>query len=84
MRFAEGDRVRHRGLRFISGIVMRVMRIPESDQENDRSYFCRVQLRNGQYYSDRATEWELYLEPSPSSPSGANPAREEKLYAQMG
>lgn len=84
MRFTEGDRVRHRGLKFISGIVMRVMRIPDADQEDDRSYFCKVQLKNGQFYSDRATEWELNIDASPSSPRDSKPDREKQLYAEMG
>jgi hypothetical protein len=58
MLFAVGDRVRHRGLKFISGIVVGVMRIPDTKQEDDRSYFCKVQLEDGQFYIDRTTEWE--------------------------
>jgi len=84
MRFTEGDRVRHRGLKFISGIVMSVMRIPDADLEDDRSYFCKVQLKNGQFYSDRATEWELSVETPKSSSSGSKPGREERLYTEMG
>ncbi len=84
MRFIEGDRVRHRGLKFMSGIVIRVVRIPDADQEDDRSYFCKVQLKNGQFYSDRATEWELSVEASPSSPRESKAGREDQLYAEMG
>lgn len=84
MRFTEGDRVRHKGLKFISGIVMMVMRIPDSDLEDDRSYFCKVQLKNGQFYSDRATEWEPILETVNSPIRGSKPNREEKLYSEMG
>lgn len=58
MLFTLGDRVRHRGLKFISGIVVGVMRIPDTKQEDDRSYFYKVQFEDGQYYSDRATDWE--------------------------
>jgi len=84
MRLTEGDRVRHKGLRFISGIVVRVSRIPDADQENDRSYFCKVHLKNGQFYSDRATEWELSVETPPSSRSESKQYREKQLYAGMG
>lgn len=83
MRFTEGDRVRHRGLKFISGILMQVMRIPDAEPEDDRSYFCKVQLKNGQFYSDRATEWELNQEATPCSSSEPKPGREEQLYAEM-
>jgi len=58
MQFTNGDRVRHRGLRFLSGIVVRVMRIPDTDEQDDRSYFYKVELENGQFYTDRVTEWE--------------------------
>jgi hypothetical protein len=69
-------------LKFISGIVIRVLRINDNDPEDERSYFCKVQLKNGHSYSDRATEWELNVEtPSPSLPK---PDREEKLYAGIG
>jgi hypothetical protein len=58
MQFTNGDRVRHRGLRFISGIVVNVMRMPDTNEQDDRSYFCKVELENGQFYTDRTTEWE--------------------------
>ncbi len=84
MRFAEGDNVRHKGLRFISGIVVRVMKVPDTDREDDRSYFCKVQLRNGQFYSDRATEWEPILESLDSPTLESKPDREKRLYAEVG
>ncbi len=84
MRFTEGDSVRHRGLKFISGIVMQVMRVPDADLEDDRSYFCKVQLRNGQFYSDRATEWEPNLEQLGTPPTESKADRDEKLYAEVG
>jgi hypothetical protein len=84
MRFTEGDTVRHRGLNFISGIVVQVIRVPDGDLENDRSYFCKVRLKNGQYYSDRTTEWEPSLESLDSSTAGAKVDREQQLYAKMG
>lgn len=59
MLLTKGDRVRHRGLRFLSGIVVRVMRISDVDGEDERAFFFKVELTNGQYYSDRAIEWEL-------------------------
>jgi hypothetical protein len=83
MRFTEGDRVRHRGLKFLSGIVMRVTRIPDTDQEDDRSYFCKVQLGNGQFYTDRAAEWELSAETPSFSSRGSRRDREEQLYAKI-
>lgn len=83
MRFTEGDRVRHKGLKFISGIVMRVIRIPEADLEDDRFYFCKVQLGNGQYYSDRASEWEPNLETKSVPPRKSASSREGIVYAEM-
>ena len=58
MQFANGDRVRHRGLKFLSGIVVRIMCVPDTDEEEDRPCFCKVELENGQFYTDRVTEWE--------------------------
>ena len=69
MQFTNGDRVRHRGLKFISGIVVSVMRIPDTNEQDDRSYFCRVELANGHFYTDRTTEWEP--EVIPPSPTGS-------------
>ena len=83
MRFTEGDRVRHRGLKFISGIVMRVIRIPNADLEDERSYFCKVQLGNGQYYSDRASEWEPNLEEKPAPPRESASTQGSTFYAEM-
>jgi hypothetical protein len=83
MRFTEGDRVRHRGLKFIAGIVTRVIRIPEADLENDRSYFCKVQLGNGQFYSDRASEWEPNIETESPPPRGSVTAGKGSLYAGL-
>ena len=71
MQFTNGDRVRHRGLRFISGIVVSVMRTPDTNEQDDRSYFCRVELENGRFYTDRTTEWESEI--SSLSPTGPNP-----------
>lgn len=84
MRFVERDRVRHRGLKFISGTVVRVVRIPDTGLEDDRSYFCKVELKNGQFYSDRASEWEPSLETVESTSREPKPDREEQLYAEMG
>ena len=83
MRFTEGDRVRHRGLKFISGIVTRVIRIPEADLEDERSYFCKVQLGNGQFYSDRASEWEPNAETESIPSRGSVTERKGSLYAGM-
>jgi len=84
MRFTVGDRVRHRGLKFISGVVMDVTRIPDADMEDDRSYFCKVQLRNGQFYSDRATEWEPTVEPAASHADGSEPEGDDQIYMELG
>ena len=84
MRLAAGDTVCHRGLKFISGIVVRVMRVPDTDEEDDRSHFCKVQLKNGQFYTDRATEWALGVETPSCSPCISKPDRDEKLYAELG
>ena len=83
MRFTEGDRVKHRGLKFISGVVIRVIRMPGAGEEDHRSYFCKVQLRNGQFYSDRATEWEPSRETDMSSPPKSGPHRREQLHADV-
>ena len=83
MRFTEGDRVRHRGLKFISGVVIRVIRMPGTEEGDHRSCFCKVQLRNGQFYSDRATEWEPSPESDMSVPSKSRPHREEQSYAEV-
>lgn len=84
MRFTEGDRVHHRGLKFISGIVVKVVRVPDTDPQDDRSYFCKVQLKNGQFYSDRATEWEPSFEASELTAVKSKPDREGQLYVGMG
>ena len=34
------------------------VRIPDTKQEDDPSYLYKIQLEDGQYYSDRATDWE--------------------------
>ena len=83
MQFTEGDRVRHRGLKFLSGILSRVTRIPDTDQEDDRSCFCKVQLENGQFYTDRAAKWELSVETPSFSSRGSKRDREEQLYAKI-
>jgi hypothetical protein len=84
MRFTEGDRVRHKGLTFISGIVMRIVRISEAHQEEDRSYFCKVQLKNGLFYSDRATEWELNTETVPFSSVESNSDTGKHSHSDVG
>ena len=83
MPFAVGDRVRHRGLKFLLGIVMRVTRIPDTDEEDDRSYFCKVELGNGQFYTDRVAEWELSAETPSFSSRGSKRDRDEQLYAKI-
>ncbi|MBW2122158.1 MAG: hypothetical protein JRH07_09975 [Deltaproteobacteria bacterium] len=84
MRLTEGDRVRHRGLQFISGIVAQVIMIPDADPEDENSYFCKVQLKNGQFYSDRASEWELNAGAVPPSSNNSKPDHDEPLYKEMG
>jgi hypothetical protein len=84
MRFTEGDTVRHKGLKFISGIVVRVIRVPDGDSDNDRSYFCKVQLKNGQFYSDRATEWEPGLEQLEATTVDSEGDKAKGSYAGMG
>lgn len=83
MRLAVGDRVRHRGLKFISGTVSRVTRVVDTGHEDGQSYFCKVRLKNGRFYSDRATEWELSGETPSFSPPGPKRDREEQLYAKI-
>jgi hypothetical protein len=65
-------------------MVVDVVRIPDADLEDDRSYFYRVQLRNGQLYSDRATEWEPLVEAPESPLSESELDQDDQLYAEAG
>ena len=80
MWFREGDKVRHRGLRFISGIVIKVMKLPDADLEDDRSCFYKVQLKNGHLYSDRAAEWELTFDDLGDRPLRPKDEPEEQFF----
>ena len=59
MRFNIGDRVRHRGLRWLSGTVEEIYEALRAHSDESRYYLYRVSLERGNYYIDRGCEWEL-------------------------
>ncbi len=59
MRFNIGDKVRHRGLRWLSGTVEEILEASMAHSDEDRYYLYKVSLRQGQHYIDRGCEWEL-------------------------
>lgn len=59
MRFNIGDKVRHRGLRWLSGTVEGIYEASNAHSDEDRYYLYKVSLRQGQHYIDRGCEWEL-------------------------
>jgi hypothetical protein len=58
MRFTIGDKVRHRGLRWLSGTVEEIYEASRPHSDEGRYYLYKVSLRRGQYYIDRGCEWE--------------------------
>ena len=69
MRFNIGDKVRHRGLRWLSGTVEETYEALSSHSDDGRYYLYKVSLEQGNYYIDRGCEWEL------------NPGKEENVDA---
>ena len=61
MRFNIGDKVRHRGLRWLSGTVEKIYEALSSHSDDGRYYLYRVSLEQGNYYIDRGCEWEISL-----------------------
>ena len=59
MRFNIGDRVRHRGLRWLSGTVEEIYEALRAYSDESRYYLYKVSLERGNYYIDRGCEWEL-------------------------
>lgn len=59
MRFNIGDRVRHRGLRWLSGTVEEIYEALRAHSDESRYYLYKVSLERGNYYIDRGCEWEL-------------------------
>lgn len=59
MRFNKGDRVRHRGLRWLSGTVVEIYEALRAHSDEGRYYLYKVSLERGNYYIDRGCEWEL-------------------------
>ena len=59
MRFNKGDRVRHRGLKWLSGTVEEIYEALRAHSDEDRYYLYKVSLERGNYYIDRGCEWEL-------------------------
>jgi hypothetical protein len=59
MRFNKGDRVRHRGLRWLSGTVEEIYEALRAHSDEGRYYLYKVSLERGNYYIDRGCEWEL-------------------------
>ena len=59
MRFNIGDKVRHRGLRWLSGRVEEIYEALGNLSDEGRHYLYRVSLEQGSYYIDRGCEWEL-------------------------
>ena len=59
MRFNIGDKVRHRGLKWLSGTVEEIYEALRAHTDEDRYYLYKVSLKQGNYYVDRGCEWEL-------------------------
>jgi hypothetical protein len=59
MRFNIGDKVRHRGLRWLSGRVEEIYEAQTDHSDEGRHYLYKVSLERGNYYIDRGCEWEL-------------------------
>jgi hypothetical protein len=59
MKFNIGDKVRHRGLRWLSGTVEEIYEASRAHSDEDRYYLYKVSLKQGQHYIDRGCEWEF-------------------------
>ncbi len=58
MRFNIGDKVRHRGLRWLWGTVEEIYEASRAHSDDGRYYHYKVSLGKGNYYIDRGSEWE--------------------------
>jgi hypothetical protein len=58
MRFNIGDKVRHRGLKWLWGTVEEVFEASGASSDDGRHYLYKVALKQGQHYIDRGCEWE--------------------------
>ncbi|UCD71013.1 MAG: hypothetical protein JSW70_08410 [Syntrophobacterales bacterium] len=59
MRFNIGDKVRHRGLKWLLGTVEEIYEASRAHSDEGRYYLYKVSLKQGQHYTDRGCEWEL-------------------------
>jgi hypothetical protein len=59
MRFNIGDKVRHRGLKWLWGTVEEIYEALSAHSDDGRYYLYKVSLKQGNHYIDRGCEWEL-------------------------
>jgi hypothetical protein len=59
MRFNIGDKVRHRGLKWLWGTVEEIFEASSPHSDDGRYYLYKVSLKQGNHYIDRGCEWEL-------------------------
>lgn len=59
MRFNIGDKVRHRGLRWVWGTVEEIYEASMAHSDDGHYYHYKVSLGKGKHYIDRGCEWEL-------------------------
>lgn len=62
MRFNIGDKVRHRGLKWLWGTVEEIYEALSAHSDDGRYYLYKVSLKQGNHYIDRGCEWELIPE----------------------
>lgn len=62
MRFNIGDKVRHRGLKWLWGTVEEIYEALSAHSDDGRYYLYKVSLKQGNHYIDRGCEWELVPE----------------------
>ena len=58
MRFNIGDKVRHRGLRWLWGTVEEIYEGERIHSDDGHSYHYKVSLGKDNYYIDQGSEWE--------------------------
>jgi hypothetical protein len=58
MRFNIGDKVRHRGLKWLWGTVEEIYEASSAHSDDGRHYHYKVSLGKDNYYIDRGCEWE--------------------------
>ena len=59
MKFNIGDKVRHRGLKWLWGTVEEIYEASRAHSDDGRYYLYKVFLKQGNPYIDRGCEWEL-------------------------